>query len=494
MTSPEFRRILRIVSAFAREHQLLGPGPLVVAVSGGTDSVALLALLAELAPATGATLHVAHFDHRMRPRSAARDTAFVADLAARFGATVRVGRADHAPASEDDARNARYAFLRRVATELGASAIATGHTRDDQAETVLLHLVRGAGLGGIASMRPSRDGIVRPLLPLARADTVAVCAELGVTPREDPSNRSLRYARNRMRHRVLPELARINPQVTEALARLASAAAIAADSLERRADTLLAGAMDGDAIVLDHLDAADGETREEVLARAWQRATGRKLTSRGRRALSREAARRDGSATLDLPGGSAVREYSRLRLRGGRRDSSATRDRQNGSDVLALEPERPATWRGWSFVLTERTPADSRYPLLLRLPLGPVTGLTVRSRRPGDRMAGVLRNKVQDVFTDLKVPAGRRGEHPLLVSANGSVLWIPGVTDASIGPEHVATPPEGSADRPEAEGRGWTVAARPPHAADGAETEHSLVRPRSTVSINRRSPKGRRQS
>ncbi|MBM4434432.1 MAG: tRNA lysidine(34) synthetase TilS, partial [Chloroflexi bacterium] len=213
------QQIREAARRFAHDHDLLRPGSLVVAVSGGTDSTALLLLLADLAPDVGLVLHVAHFDHRLR-RGGAADAQFVSDLAARVGATVRVGRAETPPKSEDDARRARYDFLERVAAERRAYAVATGHTRDDQAETVLLHLTRGAGIGGLAGMRPSREGIVRPLLCVSREDTVAVCAAAGVTPREDPTNRSLRFARNRIRRRVMPELARINPQAGAALARV----------------------------------------------------------------------------------------------------------------------------------------------------------------------------------------------------------------------------------------------------------------------------------
>ncbi|HUG05934.1 MAG TPA: tRNA lysidine(34) synthetase TilS, partial [Candidatus Limnocylindria bacterium] len=155
--------------SYACAHAILRPGPLVLAVSGGTDSTALCLVLSALREELALVLHVAHFDHRARPRAAAADAAFVAELANHIGAPLRVGRADAAPKNEDDARSARYEFLRRVAREHGATAIATGHTRDDQAETVLLHLTRGTGLAGLAGMRPERDGIVRPLLALGRA-------------------------------------------------------------------------------------------------------------------------------------------------------------------------------------------------------------------------------------------------------------------------------------------------------------------------------------
>ena len=324
------RSTIQTVRAFAREHGLFRPGPLLVAVSGGTDSTALLLILHELADEHGLVLHVAHFDHRARPRASAADAQYVADLAARCEAPVRVGRAAGKPAGEDAARQARYEFLRRAAAEIGATAIATGHTLHDQAETVLLHAARGSGLAGIAAMRPSREGIVRPLLGIGRADTVAVCAAAGIVPREDPSNRLLRFARNRVRHKVLPELAKLNPRAAEALARLASAAAEATDALHAMAESALVtahargggdpgetgateAAQDGVMVELDRLG-SDATIREEALALLWQQATGRTLSARSRAALAGEAARRDGSASLDLPGGRAFREYGRLRI------------------------------------------------------------------------------------------------------------------------------------------------------------------------------------
>lgn len=306
------QQIRDTVRRFALEHGLLKPGGLVVAVSGGVDSTALLLLLAGLAPDMGLVLHVAHFDHRLR-RTGAADAQFVSDLAASVGATIRAGRADEPPKSEDDARRARYAFLERVAAERRATAIATGHTRDDQAETVLLHLTRGSGITGLAGMRPSRDGVVRPLLCIGRPETAEVCASAGITPREDPTNRSLRYARNRIRKRVLPELATINPQVSSALARVADAAAHMAASHRERAIALLTAATRDGTIDLEALG-ADVALREEALAVAWERATGRVLSARHRDAVAAQAARGDGRATLDLPGGRLLREHREVRI------------------------------------------------------------------------------------------------------------------------------------------------------------------------------------
>ena len=194
-----------------------------------------------------------------------------------------------------------------------AALVATGHTRDDQAETVLLHLARGSGIAGLGAMRPLRDGIVRPLLSIGRAETTAVCTAAGVTAREDPSNRSLRYARNRIRRRVIPELAAINPQVTEALARLADAAADVLASHQERAKGALEAATTDGTIDLDVLG-ADAVIRLEALAMAWERETGHVLTARHREAVAGQAARGDGRAALDLPGGRLERDHRAVRI------------------------------------------------------------------------------------------------------------------------------------------------------------------------------------
>ena len=410
------RSIRATVLAFVREHDLLPPGPLLVAVSGGADSTALLLLLADLAPQLGLDLHVAHFDHRLRPRESAKDAQFVADLAQRHGATIRIGRADAPPKSEDAARELRYAFLRRAAREVGATRIATGHTRDDQAETVLLHATRGSGLAGLAGMRPHRDDIVRPLLAVGRAETEAVCAEAKITPREDRSNADPKYARNRIRHTVLPELERINPQARAALARLSDAAAAAADVTRHAAEQALDGATIGDAIALDRLDDA---VRADALALAWSRATDRSLAAKHRAALAALASAREGSASLDLPGGRAIREYASLRIATGR---------ERASEPAAETPlvgGRPVVWGGWTFTLGEGGDEAA-----FKAPAPTAGDLVVRSRRPGDRLAGRLRIKVQDLFTDAKVPARARASHPLVATGSGEVWWVVGLKHA----------------------------------------------------------------
>ncbi len=221
-------------------HQVAGfpSAGVVVAVSGGLDSMALLhALQAWCGDDRARCLHVAHLDHGLRGAAAAADAQLVAETAAQMGLDWTVEHADipHLVASggnlEAVARQVRYAFLRRTAERLGAAFVATAHTQSDQAETVLLRLVRGtslAGLTAIAPLRPLAAGtpvqVIRPLLGTSRRQIVAYAQHHGVPFREDATNRDLARARNRLRQRVLPELERLNPQVGSALARLAAQA------------------------------------------------------------------------------------------------------------------------------------------------------------------------------------------------------------------------------------------------------------------------------
>ena len=410
------RRISATVRDFIQVHRILEPGPLVVAVSGGPDSTALLLLLADLADELGLVLHVAHFDHRTRPKESALDADFVAKLANRVGAPIRVGRAQRPAKSEEDARRARYAFLRRAASEIGATAIATGHTRDDQAETVLLHLTRGMGLAGLAGMRPLRDGIARPLLPIGREDTAAVCRAVRIRPRIDPTNRSLRFARNRIRARVLPELAKINPRVVDAIARFAEAAVPLEATEETAAADALARATGPEGVMVDGLPA---ELRDEALALAWSRATGRALGARHRAALAKLVASKDGSRSLDLPGGRAVREYNVLRVL---TEESAP----PAPLVVSLEPGRTVDWNGWRISLgAPNGGADPGSDALV--PSDFLRTLVVRSRKDGDRIADGHGRKLQDIFIDAKVPAAMRPFWPVIASGDG-VFWVPLLT------------------------------------------------------------------
>jgi tRNA(Ile)-lysidine synthase len=209
-----------------------------VAVSGGADSLALLHALRVLAGPRGWRLAVLTVDHGLRPGSAA-DAAFVADHAKTLGLPARalpLGPADLEPhrraGPEGAARAARYEALWAMTHELGCGWLATGHTLDDQAETVLLQLLRGAGPEGLAAMAVRGGRLLRPLLGVRRSETRACCAAVGLQWREDPTNAGDGPLRNRVRHRLLPLLEDLRPGATQALARTAALAADERDWLD----------------------------------------------------------------------------------------------------------------------------------------------------------------------------------------------------------------------------------------------------------------------
>ena len=223
------------VKHFIRKHHLVSSGScLLVAVSGGPDSTCLLQLLVGLREELGIRLHVAHLDHQLRGAESEADADYVADLALKLGVPVTIGRRDVKAyrrekriSLEEAAREVRYRFLADTASIVGARRVATGHTLDDQVETILMHLVRGTGTRGLQGLKPSsewrlngkRFTLVRPLLEVSRQETTDYCHSHGLVPRMDASNLSLSPLRNRIRHQLLPLLKSYNPRVAEALLR-----------------------------------------------------------------------------------------------------------------------------------------------------------------------------------------------------------------------------------------------------------------------------------
>ena len=241
--------ILARVADFCTREGLLQPGvplQLAAAVSGGADSMALLLLLRQLQPRFGYTLSACHVNHGLRGQSADRDEAFVRTECARLGVPLRVFHAAEiapppAHAGEDWARRLRYTAFARL-QEQGIDAIATAHTANDQAETLLLHLARGTGLHGAGGIRPRRGGYMRPLLCLSRAETEAVCRAAGQQWVTDETNNTDAYARNRLRHSALPALESTNAAAVLHLARFCEKAARADAYLAAEAAKLLAAA------------------------------------------------------------------------------------------------------------------------------------------------------------------------------------------------------------------------------------------------------------
>jgi tRNA(Ile)-lysidine synthase len=453
--------LIDLVRQTLRRHAMADAGSrLLLAVSGGSDSVALAHLAHELAAAGElAVAGLAHFNHMLRD-TAARDEAFCRRLADDLGWPIVIDREDVAARAkrekrslEDAARTARHAFLERARSGIGADAIALGHTRDDQAETFLLRLIRGAGARGLAAMYPRNGRVVRPLLFCRRAELRAYLTERGLPFVHDESNDDVTILRNRVRAELLPLLeARFNPRIVETLAGEAdiardewlwisdAAAAFPAGTTRSRAD-------DGSAVIsleLTALAAAPAALRQTIVWRAMDEAAAGSSVSFDHVRAALRLMESEGGA-VDAPGHRVERVGDRLVLTS-RPAGTAGRWRPANPTNLF---EYPLSIPG-EVVLPEAgcaisaEPADSASDIdagamvgsgepagdvaLVRRDLcrGP---LAVRNRRPGDRFRPAPRGprkKLQDFFVDAKARRAGRDRVPIVVDEQGRIVWVAG--------------------------------------------------------------------
>jgi len=428
-----------------RHGTMLTPGGrILLAVSGGSDSTALLALFAAAAPELGITLHVAHLDHGWRGRAAAGDSEFVRRLALRFGIPVTVGHVDPAvwrgrgaSSREERARILRRNFLEATAAEVGADRIALGHTLDDQAESFLLRLLRGSGRRGLGGIHPVVDGrFIRPLLGLRRADLRAWLRAHRLRWREDATNRDLGHARNRVRRRLLPLLEReFNPQATRVLARAADLLRDEEEWLERltRKAYEVVATEKPPLVTLDagRLEALPIAARRRLVRRAIERIRGhlRGIDQRHvERALSLLA--RGGKTRLDLPGGLRVSSEGRT-LNFAARNARPAHPQRSIQEALCPIPGRvdfphfrlEATLAARGDAIPR--PASDRALLDADLVKGP---LVVRPRRSGDRFhpqGAPGSRRLKQFLIDRKVPVDERGEIPLVLTGE-RIAWVVG--------------------------------------------------------------------
>jgi len=416
----------------------------VVAVSGGGDSVGLLRVLHEVARRVDLRLSVAHLDHGARGPAARADAAFVAELSASLGLQFDLGQWQPARSGhfESDARSARYAWLTEIARARGASVVAVGHTRDDQAETILHRIIRGTGIRGLAGMprkrvlaRDPTVTLVRPLLGVSREAIRDYLASRAQPFREDQSNADLTRTRARIRHDLLPKLnAEYNPRVTSALVRLGGLATALERSIDSDLDELQQAVViscAADYVVLKHgfLGSVPRYLRTEVLRRVW-RGHGwpeAGMTARRWRRLA-VLAEQDEFPTVMI-GTHVVASTDRNFLVLRRLPAGA---QASGSLAMSAAIELPVPgaasipWASGRVIAT----LDPDGPREESIDLDAVAGpMFVRAPVPGDRfdplgMGGKSR-PLADFFRSCHVPRERRARVPLLCDQRG-IIWVVG--------------------------------------------------------------------
>ncbi len=435
-------------------HAMLSPGDhVLVALSGGADSVALLRVLVQLAPSWRLTLSAAHLNHRLRGTESDQDEEFVRALCSDlgipcvFGATEIAGFARERRINlEEAAREARYDFMRAAASQAGAGKIALGHTRNDQAETVIMRFLRGSGPEGMASIHPVVDGLfIRPLIECTRRDILRYLEARSLCYRTDSSNSDLAYRRNRVRHELIPYLeTHFNPQLIRTLAGGAEASRQVFLYLQSEAEQHYLQirkashgkiALPAEGILDLHpalrgfvirraIEEVRGSLRgissghiENVIELCGSARSGRRLRLPGKctveRSFSDLVISQSGLAppaefeyNFPLPGACSVPELG-LEFASKLGSAAEIRPEQGGQSCRD---------------------SDSCWAMLDGDALS--GNLVIRSRRPGDRYGGAGHRKVKKMFIDARIDRISRAKLPLLVVGD-AVAWIPGFKPAA---------------------------------------------------------------
>ena len=441
------QRVLR----FIQEHHLVSGGEkLLVAVSGGPDSVCLLHILDKLQKELTIRLYVAHLNHQLRGAESEADAGYVSDLAHQLGIPAIIDRRDvkghqaqQRLSLEEAAREVRYSFLAQVARSIGADRVAVGHTMDDHIETILMHLIRGTGTRGLRGLQPItvwQSGsnsltIVRPLLAVSHQETEDYCHHHQLMPRLDVSNLSLSPLRNRIRHQLLPLLESYNPRVAEALLRTGRITSDDIDFLDKEIVRLW------DEIAQEQeraifLDKERFDQLPSALQRYLLRASAEKLLGSAKDIETRHieammsALNKPAGKKLNLPGGIIFSiEYNKYLIS---RDPAALSPFPILRDEFQLKIPGETLLPGWRIeatIVSKEQMSEEDKDFIAYFDLDK-TGdkLLVRSRQPGDRFQPLGMSqpkKVNEFMIDAKIPNAWRQQTPIVCSPQ-QILWVVG--------------------------------------------------------------------
>lgn len=451
-------KLLPDMLRYAVTEQLWSKGDrIVAAVSGGPDSMALLHLLCAAAQQDELTIIAAHVNHGFRKEESRHEAEIVRQYAAKLGVSFEMIELDMPAYIEETGMNAssasrekRYAFLHDIAAKYKVSAVALAHHADDQAETILMHIIRGAGLTGLSGMAAKRTEknveLIRPLLRMNKSDIVRYCIEQDIPYCLDSSNNEKYYFRNVVRLDVIPYLSQYNPKLTHSLRRMADVAGAEDEWMENEARKLL----------VELVSLTPGECKMDAGALSGLHvALQRRLIKLILNYLSQDAeiGSFDAIETMRLAAASAapstwrydagsgvrcIREYSSIRWVRVLNDAAAIMPEAYEHFITRDSVDMQVTAGGRTLYIEHRKGHETVRPAgrneVCFDAESLVFPLTVRNRRPGDRIQVLGLNgskKVQDMFVDEKIAPSERERYPLLVDADDRLLWVPGIRRSS---------------------------------------------------------------
>ena len=409
--------MLNKLTAFVKQYDMVNPGETVIcAVSGGADSVALLFGFYLLKEKLGISLEAAHFNHHLRGEESGRDERFVREFCDRYDIPLHLGGGDVKPGKkglEAAARDARYAYLRSL-----SGKIATAHTADDNAETVLLHLIRGTGLKGLGGITPVSGNVIRPMLNITRQEVEEFLAEWCLQHIEDSSNGTDAFLRNRIRHNVMPLLREENPRIGENLSAMALRL--------RRDEEYLSSQSNFETLPrVESLKNMDPAVRSRVLERFLKESGVREPEQSHITAAEALVFSEKPSARASFPGGVTIaRKYDRLEKL----------EQQESLEPVILPCPGEAEFGAFRVLCEPAQTLDKADDAFIVRPVG---SMILRSRQSGDamRLSGGTKT-LKKLFIDRKIPANQRSAIPVLADEQG-ILGV-----YSIGPNQDRIPGE----------------------------------------------------
>ncbi|MBO8172694.1 MAG: tRNA lysidine(34) synthetase TilS [Bacillaceae bacterium] len=446
----------RVKNQILRKQLIKPEDRILVAVSGGPDSIALLHILKSLSDEQGWEVAAAHLNHGFRGEESEADAEYVRSFCQQYDIPLEIRFVDvpkymkeTGRGAQESAREIRYEFLTEIAGRYHMSKIATGHHADDQIETILMRIIRGTGLDGLQGMPEIRKigpvEVVRPLLSFRKQELEDYCREHDLNPRRDSSNESVKYTRNKVRLDVLPVLREINPGVDEAVLQLGEIAAEETHFMNREAMHILEKVMEQkdrhkmviNRTVLQEFDIAlQRRVCKLILSCLFHNRNQNERTFSLISDILRFIRNPEPSGSIDIPGGYISKNYDRVVFSNQeRRDKEAVFFEY----VLNIPGETviPETGHTFHARLARQLSADFRSQNIFQDERAAVFDwdqleqpLKVRRRMPGDRIQLMNRGgkqKVKDVLINEKVPREQRDHIPVITRGDNRVIWIPGV-------------------------------------------------------------------